>query len=167
MSQLIPPDTHHLLAAQGWLELGNQAEAELELEKITPELQTHPLVLEMQWQVQAEQRKWDKCVEVAAALVKTAPENPSGWIHRAYALRRVAGGGLKIAFDSLRPAVEKFPEVSVIPYNLACYTCQMNDLDEARNWLAKAFANSDAKEVKKIALSDSDLEILWPEISKM
>jgi hypothetical protein len=31
-----PPDSLHLLAAQGWLELGNHLEANEELEKITP-----------------------------------------------------------------------------------------------------------------------------------
>ena len=32
---LAPPDTHHLRAALGWLELGNHVEANAELEQIT------------------------------------------------------------------------------------------------------------------------------------
>ena len=36
MKSLGPPDSHHLSAAIGWLELGNVAEAGAELEKIAP-----------------------------------------------------------------------------------------------------------------------------------
>ena len=43
---------------------------------------------------------------------------------------------------ALRPAFEKFPKVSVIPYNLACYACQMNKLDEARVWLRRAMRST-------------------------
>ena len=38
MKPLEPPDSFHLLAAQGWLELGNHVEANEELDKITPQL---------------------------------------------------------------------------------------------------------------------------------
>jgi hypothetical protein len=38
MKPLTPPNSLHLQAAQGWLELGNHIEANQELEKITPEL---------------------------------------------------------------------------------------------------------------------------------
>jgi hypothetical protein len=38
MNPLSPPDTHHLRAAEGWLELGNHLEANAELENIMPEL---------------------------------------------------------------------------------------------------------------------------------
>jgi len=34
-------------AAQGWLELGNLAEASAELERLEPQLRTHPDVLEL------------------------------------------------------------------------------------------------------------------------
>jgi hypothetical protein len=41
---LEPPDTHHLNAVLGWLELGNHVEANAELEKVTPVLRSHPAV---------------------------------------------------------------------------------------------------------------------------
>ena len=50
---LEPPDSIHLKAAEGWLELGNQPEANEELEKIAPELRVHPDVLEIRWQIYA------------------------------------------------------------------------------------------------------------------
>jgi hypothetical protein len=50
---LEPPDGFHLLAAHGWLELGNHAEANEELEKIAPELRARPDVLKVRWEIYA------------------------------------------------------------------------------------------------------------------
>jgi hypothetical protein len=61
----------------------------------------------------------------------------------------------------------KFPAVSTIPYNLACYACQLGNLPEARQWLAKAIEISDAKDIKAMALSDPDLQPMWDEIKKL
>jgi hypothetical protein len=44
---LQPPDSMHLTAAQGWLELGNHEEAFEELEQIDAPLRGHPDVLEV------------------------------------------------------------------------------------------------------------------------
>jgi hypothetical protein len=167
MGQINPPDTHHLEAAEGWLGLGNHAEALAELDEISPELRSHPLVLELRWQINAGAEQWDACLDIAASLIQLTPERPFGWIHRAYALRRTAGGGLQTAYDSLLPAAQKFPEVAIIPYNLACYTCQMGDHHEARKWLEKAFARADYQQLKRMALDDPDLEPLWPELRKL
>ena len=46
---LQPPDTFHLQAAQGWMELGNHEEANEELELIDAPLRAHPDVLEVRW----------------------------------------------------------------------------------------------------------------------
>ena len=51
MNKLKHPDHFHLLAAQGWIELGNHLEANEELEKISPELRAYPLVLEMRCEI--------------------------------------------------------------------------------------------------------------------
>ena len=61
----------------------------------------------------------------------------------------------------LLPAVELFPKLWLVPYNLACYCAQLGRLQEARQWLKKAFKLGDAKEVKLMALDDPDLEPLW------
>ena len=42
---LEPPDSFHLEAAVGWLELGNHLEANEELDQITASLRAHPDVL--------------------------------------------------------------------------------------------------------------------------
>jgi hypothetical protein len=164
MPLLEPPDTHHFAAAVGWLELGNPAEAKAELARITPECQKHPDVLELGWMLCAEQKDWAGGLEVARTLLECAPERPSGWLHQAYALRRAAGGTVRKAWDALLPAFEKFPGEFMIAYNLACYACQMQDLESARLWLKRAEKSCGQKKIKTMALADSDLEPLWNEI---
>ena len=164
---LEPPDIFHLRAACGWLELGNHLEANEELENITPKLRAHPDVLEIRWQIYAKEFKWDACVDIARAITKLDPARDSGWIHLAYSTRRATNGGLEAARNILTSAAEKFPTVPIIPYNLACYACQLGNLKEAWQWLEKAFDIGDSKKLKLMALDDHDLEPLWTDISEI
>ena len=164
MSQIEPPDSHAVNAALGWLELGLPAEACAELDRLPATLQRHPDVLEIRWAISAAQQRWDGALHAAMALVEVAPERPTGWLHRAYALRRAPEGGLPQAWDALLPAHEKFPAEFLIPYNLSCYACQMQRLDEARAWLRRALKLAKPERIKPMALSDNDLEPLWNEI---
>lgn len=164
MAKLEPPDAFALSAALGWLELGNPAEALAELEHVTPANRSHPGVLEVRWVVLAELKRWEQALAAATEMVRVAPDNASGWLHRAYALRRVPNGGLSQAWDALLPAADKFKQESIIPYNLACYACQLQRLEEARAWLQRAMKTGKASEVKRMALADDDLKPLWPEI---
>ena len=165
MTQKIgPPATHHVSAAVGWVELGAPAEARAELAQLAPDLQEHPDVLEVRWLIAAEEKQWDEGLHIAQALLQHAPKRTSGWLHQAYALRRVPGGGVAKAWEALLPASEKFPKEPVIPYNLSCYACQMNQLDTARGWLKRAADVGGKERIKAMALQDPDLEALWPEI---
>jgi tetratricopeptide (TPR) repeat protein len=167
MKPLDVPDLHHLNAALGWLELGNHLEADTELDNITPGLRSHPAVLELRWQIYSKEEKWDACVDISTALVAANPEYPANWIHRAYSIRRAKGGGLLQAEAVLLEAWQKFPSNPIIPYNLACYACQLGNLKEAWEWLEKAFDIGDAKKIKLMALDDPDLEKLWVEIGEV
>ena len=149
----------HLEAAQGWLGLGNHLEADAELNNITPTRKGHPDVLEVRWQICARAKQWDMCVDVANAIIKLAPKRTSGWINRANTL--YWAGRTQEAFDSLLPAVDRFPKVWAIPYDLACYCAQLGKMAEARSWLARAFAiptsATEKQLVKLTALHDPDL----------
>jgi Flp pilus assembly protein TadD len=162
------PDAFYLDAAMGWLLLDNASEALLELNKIQAEYQNHPDVLELRWTLQATQADWTACLRTGQALVEIAPDRVSGWIHRAYALRRATDGGLTLAWEALLPAADQFPDETIIPYNLACYACQQGDLATARDWLQRAWRTADRAGEKskwiELALHDADLELLWPEI---
>jgi tetratricopeptide (TPR) repeat protein len=167
MELLEPPDTHYLSAALGWAELGNCAEAHAELAKVSPALSAHPTVLEVIWSVCTVQKDWASAVQAAERLVQAAPDQANGWLHRAYAVRRAPGGGLKAAWDALLPAVDRFPQEATIPYNLACYACQLAHLDEARRWFERALAVGEKAKLKMMAVSDPDLQPLWGEIRKL
>ena len=168
MIKLEPPNTHHLRAAIGWLELGCPVEAGEEIARISPESLNHPDVLEVRWTVCAAGRSWDIALAVAEMLVRVAPERSAGWVHRAYAMRRLRHGGLQLAWAALRPAFEMFPKEEVIPYNLACYDAQSGRLDAAWDWLRKAIeAAGNVKMIKERALADSDLQPLWQRIREL
>ena len=68
------------------------------------------------------------------------------------------------AWDALLPAAEKFPKEPVIPYNLACYACQLQKLEDARSWLKRAIEIGGKERMKEMALEDPDLQPLWKEI---
>lgn len=164
MQVLESPDVHRLNAALGWLGLDSVAEARAELDAISPAHQSHPAVLEARWVVCVHEKNWRDGLAVADREVAVAPDNSSGWLHRAYALRRVKGGGLAQAWDALLPAAEKFPKEPTIPYNLSCYACQMQQLEIARHWLNRAIAVGKKQAIKLTALCDNDLKPLWKEI---
>ena len=50
---------------------------------------------------------------------------------------------------------------------MACYECQLGRLEQARDWLQKAFELGDARRMKLAALKDPDLEPLWKEIESV
>jgi tetratricopeptide (TPR) repeat protein len=161
-SDLIPPDSHHLRAAEGWLELGNHFEANEELEKISPELRIHPDVLQIRWHIFENAKKWDACVDIAATLIKLAAERSAAWVQRSYALHALKR--TQEALDGLLPAAEKFPDVWRIPYNLACYCSQLGRFEEAQHWFKKAILIDD-KTVQRIGIDDPDLKPLWDSMS--
>ena len=167
MQDFEPADLHRLNAALGWLGLNNLTDAFAELDAIAPAQQSHPAVLEVRWLLCAHQKSWPDALAVADRQLAVAPQDAAGWLHRAYALRRVAGGGLTQAWDALLPAAEKFPAEPVIPYNLSCYACQLQDLETSRLWLQRALKVGGRDAIKKIALADEDLKPLWPEIESL
>jgi tetratricopeptide (TPR) repeat protein len=167
MQSLEPPDSFLLSAAEGWLELGNLAEARAELAQISAALQNHPEVLDLRWHLLASEQNWPAALEIARTLLQLRPESPAGWLHQAYALRRAPGGGLQAAWAALLPALEQFPEAPTVPYNLACYACQLEQLDEARALFQRALAVGGRENIKRLALRDPDLQPLWAEIRNL
>ncbi len=164
MQPLETPDLRHLNAAVGWLGLGCASEARAELDLISAARQRHPAVLEARWTLLVHEKRWAEALEIAEAERAVAPDDCAGWLHRAYALRRITDGGLPRAWDALLPAAEKFPQEPVIAFNLSCYACQMQQLDIARHWLQQAMKIGGRDAIRKMALADDDLKPLWAEI---
>ena len=161
------PELHHLNAAVGWLELGNVAEAKAELAGVGPQHENDPDVLEVRWLICAEEKRWEEGLEIAHGLLDRAPDRVTGWLHQAYALRRVPGGSVKAAWNALLPAFDRFPKEPTVSYNLACYACRLGQLDTARTWFKRALLVGGKEAIKRMALADSDLEALWEEIKRL
>lgn len=165
MSQLQPPDTHHWSAAEGWLELGNYREALAELDLISAGEQRRLEVLSLRWNITAQLKQWEACVALADTILELAPKQVFGWIHRSFALHELKR--TREARDLLLPAVKRFPKSQTIPYNLACYECQLGDLAAARDWFRRALQLRNPSALRTQALADIDLKPLWPEIQKI
>ena len=59
----------------------------------------------------------------------------------------------------LLEAVERLPDEPILHYNLACYECQLWELEVAKARLAHAFKL--APKCRLMALDDDDLAPLW------
>lgn len=160
MKTLSIEDTRRLLAAQGWIELGDAVSAGDELADISPQEWTHPAVLQIRYVIYAKRGQWDTAAEVAEALASLLPDAPGTWINLAFATRRKTGGGVPAAKKILLTAEPKFPGDYVIPFNLACYCSQLHEFEQAERWLKKAAA-IDEKAVQEIAADDLDLKPFW------
>jgi tetratricopeptide (TPR) repeat protein len=164
MEGLTYPDLHHAHAAEGWLDLNVPAEARLELEQISAQARAHPEVLDLRWRLASHIPDWNAAVSVADQIIAAAPGIVTGWIHRSFALhelRRTAE-----ALDNLIDAEARFPTDSLIPYNLACYACQLGDLPQARRWLKRALELKGIEKLRTLALDDPDLAPLRSEIAE-
>lgn len=164
LKPLEPPDDHHLTAAEGWLELGDWLEANEELERIRPRVRAHPSVLQVRWKVYAKAKKWELALEVARAISEMLPDTSWGFIHYAFSLHELKR--TKKAYAVLIPIADQFSDW-VIPYNLACYSCQLGQLKESKEWLEKAIAAAGKTDLRIMALEDADLKPLWKEIGNL
>jgi tetratricopeptide (TPR) repeat protein len=157
MMPLEPPDQQHWQAAVGYVELGMFQDANDQLEKIDPFNRAAPEVLVVRLDIYHGLKKCELMREIAKRLADFQP-NDIQWITSyAYATRRAES--IPAAKKILLNAEPKFPKEAIIKYNLACYFCQMGDIESAKGYLKKAFEIDFSWRGK--ALADSDLEPLW------
>lgn len=106
----------------------------------------------------AYEKNWSSSLDIAVELIKVAPERVNGWVNRSYSLHEL--GRTQEALDGLRAVVARFPKDSIIPYNLACYACQLGDEVGAQNWILLATRLRPKEEVRAMGLEDPDLKPL-------
>jgi tetratricopeptide (TPR) repeat protein len=63
------------------------------------------------------------------------------------------------AKEILLNAEAKFPKEAIIKYNLACYCCQLGEIENAKNYLKKVFEIDSTWRVQ--VLDDEDLRPVW------
>lgn len=155
------PDIHFLNSAIGWLELGNYEEATAELERISFLTRYHPDVLLVRWKVHARLHEWQRSLDIARALVRIAPDKPTGWICLAYSLYNT--DQTADAWTQLLNAEKRFPTISAIPYFLACLACQLGRTEDASRWLGRWNEMVSETELKESARKDPRLKSAWQE----
>jgi tetratricopeptide (TPR) repeat protein len=156
-------DLQHLRAVHGYLELGMFVEADVEIERIDAFFRSLPEVLAVRLGIYAGLQKWELMAAVAQKLAEHDPKDIQWSISRAYATRRAHS--IETAGAILLEALKTHPDEPMIHYNLACYECQLGNLDGAKKHLVRA-TKADSK-FKAMALDDKDLEPLWLEIGRL
>ena len=154
---LEPNEQRHLTAAEGYLELGLFLDANEELESIAPETRDGTEVLALRAQIYLKLKKWELLRVVAKRLALVQPEKAQWHLLWATATRRA--DSLEAARLILLTAVESHPGNATMQYNLACYECQLGELEIAKARLRHAF-KLDPK-LRVSALDDEDLKPLW------
>jgi tetratricopeptide (TPR) repeat protein len=151
------PDYQYWKAAVGYVELGMFQEANEQLENIDPFNRAAPEVLAVRIAVYHGLKKWELMREVAKRLVEFQPNDIQWTISLAYATRRA--DSIQAAKEILLNAESKFPKEAIIKYNLACYCCQLGEIEAAKKYLKKSFEIDSTGRLQ--ALDDEDLRPLW------
>jgi tetratricopeptide (TPR) repeat protein len=154
---LEPPDQQYWQAAIGYVELGMFQDANDQLEKIDPFNRAAPEVLAVRLAIYRGLKKWELMQQIAKRLKEFQPDNAQWTISLAYATRRAYS--IDVAMEILIDAEAKFPREPAIPYNLACYYCQLGKMEKAKRYLKKAFEID--LNWRRAALDDEDLKPLW------
>lgn len=158
---LVEDDLKHLTAAHGYVELGMFVDANAELEEIDPEVRHVPEVLEVRLQIYRALEKWELMQSVSKELTEVDPTESRWPLSWAFATRRAES--VDAARLILVAAWELHKKEPLIPYNLACYLCQMGKPDIAKDVIRHAFELEPKMRLQ--ALDDEDLKPLWEEIA--
>ena len=161
--RLEPPDQQFFDAACGYVQLGMLQEANTELENIDPFLRAAPEILALRIEIYRGLKKWELMAEIAKRLSDFQPNYVQWVVSYAYATRRA--DSIQAAKEILLNAEPKFPKEAIIKYNLACYFCQTQDIETAKNYLKQAFKIDSNWRLQ--ALEDEDLKPLWDSLQTM
>ncbi len=142
--------------ANGYRELGMFEDALNELSKLPEKLVFRIEALQMQLAVLIDAKDWPAAVCTAKTITLREPNDPGSFINLAFATRRA--NSIKEAKKILLNAVDRFSNVAIIHYNLACYACLEKEYESAKDRLVK-FISLDPKFLDT-AKSDEDLKDL-------
>lgn len=146
-----------LQRADGFLDLKMWKHASAELARVPEPHHDSVAYQEVALRQAMEENQWQAAAGAARFLQERIPDEPAFWVQLAYTTRRAMD--LPAATSILREAFERFPDVAIIPYNLACYACQTGDLEQASGYLDRAFSLDGS--FRRLAQADEDLKPLW------
>ena len=139
--------------ANGYRELGMFKEALEEIATLSEKLASRLEALQMKLAIFFDAKDWAAAECVAKELTIREPADPGNLVNLAFAARR--SQSIAKAKAILADAAKRFPNVAIIHYNLACYDCQDNELESAKEKLVQAIS-IDPKYLDT-AKSDEDL----------
>src|SRR4051794_19394747 len=151
------PQAKHLLAAEGYIELGMYGEAGDELDQLDAICSTLEQTLVLQLCVFAGLQQWKKAHQLSTALGQRDPANPQWAIWSASAMCRLKS--VEAARRILLRALVEHPDNANIHYNLSCYETRLQHFHKAQRHLARAIQLD--PRFKLVAIDDADLEPLW------
>lgn len=151
--------------ALGYLGLGKINEASDELESIEGEDRHSIPVMLARIELYMEAKDWELLVAVAKGVAKADPKQERAWIAWAYGQRRHTS--LPEAKVVLLEAEKHHGKTcALLHFNLACYECQLGDIEAAKTRLRQA-CKLGGKQFKAMALDDEDLKTMWEQIAEM
>ncbi len=124
--------------ANGYRELGMFKESLEELSNLPEKLAIRIKALQMKLAVYFDAKDWPAAECVAKEISLREPNDPSHFVNLAFATRRAKS--TEKAKAILLNAVERFPNVSIVHYNLGCYACISGDLETAKDRLVKSIS---------------------------
>lgn len=107
-------------------------------------------------------QQWPAMQTIARRLAKYDPNDVQWTVMWAYATRRAES--LQAAQSILLEAVERRPDVAIFHYNLACYECQLGQIEVAKARLSHAFKLDQS--FRLLARDDEDLRPIWDSLGK-
>jgi predicted Zn-dependent protease len=152
----------HFERAQGWLLLDNHAAAARALRLIPAAFRGRPEVTQFRAQLHLAAGQWRRAEPLLRQLRKENPDEAQYGVSLAFAVRRARSIGA--AEQILLEARERFPDVAVIWFNLACYAAQQGRLADAHDWLREA-SHLDP-DFRKLAKTDADLTPFWAAVAE-
>lgn len=152
----------NLLAAEGWIELGNFDEAAEQLHNCPPAVKSSVPWLKLWIRVYAATNRWVEVEMMCETLAKHDPDDPFTIFNQAEALHRQ--GRSREAFAVFKYAPNEFKHGAEYFYALARYLCALEQITLALSCLGKAFDLNPDLRMK--ALNDPDLERAWLDLQE-
>lgn len=151
----------HLLAAEGYIDLGMYKYAQRELCEMDPAYFAFEEPIVLQLCVFAGLQRWKQAHDLASSLAQQDPDNPQWTIWSASAACRLES--VEAAKKILLHALVSHPDNANIHYNLSCYETRLRDFHKAQRHLARAIQLD--PRFKILAMDDADLEPLFAEVA--
>ena len=104
-------------------------------------------------------KDWSAAAAICMPMTEEEPSDPGWWIQAAYAQRRASS--IEEAEMVLLAALTRHPANGLVLYNLACYACVLDRLDEARNYFHRAAATN-PEQMLTMGARDPDLAGIRP-----